>query len=117
MLSLSVYKVAHLFGVLLVFLGFGALVGDGSNRRTAQIAHGLGLVIVLVAGFGALARLGISGPGSWPLWIWLKLAIWLALGALVTVAKRSRGTAKMLWWLLPVLGAAAAYLAIYKPGA
>jgi hypothetical protein len=117
MLSLSVYKVAHLFGVLLVFLGFGALVGDGNNRRTATIAHGLGLVIVLVAGFGALARLGIYGPSSWPLWIWLKLAIWLALGALVTVAKRSRGAAKSLWWLLPVLGAAAAYLAIYKPGA
>ena len=117
MLSLAVYKVAHILGVLLVFVGFGAALGGGSRTKLASASHGIGLLIVLIAGFGALARLGIYGPGSWPLWIWLKLVIWLLLGAAMTVAKRAPGAAKALWWALPVLGAAAAYLAIYKPGA
>ena len=116
MLSLSVYKVIHIFGVLVLFLGYGVLIGDGNKRRAASIAHGLGLVIILVAGFGALARLGVMGT-AWPLWIWAKLAIWVTLGGLMTAAKKSPAVAKALWWLLPVLGGAAAYLAIYKPGA
>ena len=117
MLSVAAYKVAHIFGVLLVFVAFGAALVDGSRRKLATMTHGIGLLIVLVAGFGALARLGIHGPGGWPLWIWLKLLIWLALGAAMTVARRSPATAKALWWLLPLLGAAAAYLALFKPGA
>lgn len=116
MLSLSLYKVVHVFGVLLVFLGFGALLG-GERRRAATLAHGIGLAVILVAGFGALARLGVANPGGWPLWVWLKLAVWLALGALMTVGKRSPAAARTFWWLVPILGAAAAYLALYKPGA
>jgi hypothetical protein len=116
-MSLAAYKVIHIFGVLLVFAGLGAMLGEGSRRRLASASHGIGLLIVLIAGFGALARLGLSGPGSWPLWIWLKLAIWLLLGAAMTVGKRSPAAARALWWVVPVLGAAAAYLALFKPGA
>jgi hypothetical protein len=117
MLSLAAYKVVHILGVLLVFVAFGAALGEGSRRKLASLTHGIGLLIVLIAGFGAMARLGISGPGSWPLWIWLKLVIWLVLGAAMIVAKRSPAAARALWWALPLLGAAAAYLALFKPGA
>jgi len=117
MLSVAAYKVVHILGVLLVFVAFGAALGDGSRKKLASMTHGIGLLIVLIAGFGAMARLGISGPGNWPLWIWLKLLIWLVLGAAMTVAKKSPAAAKALWWLLPLVGASAAYLALFKPGA
>ena len=67
MLSVAAYKVVHIFGVLLLFVALGAALGDGSRRRLASMTHGIGLLIVLIAGFGALARLGIHSPGSWPL--------------------------------------------------
>jgi hypothetical protein len=117
MMSVAAYKVVHIFGVLLVFVALGATLAEGSRRRLASMTHGIGLLIVLIAGFGALARLGIHSPGNWPLWIWLKLVIWLVLGAAMIFAKRSPAAARALWWLLPLLGAAAAYLALFKPGA
>jgi hypothetical protein len=117
MMSVAAYKVVHIFGVLLVFVALGAALGEGSRRRLASMTHGIGLLIVLIAGFGALARLGIHSPGNWPLWIWLKLLIWLVLGAAMTFARRSPAAARALWWLLPLLGGAAAYLALFKPGA
>ncbi len=117
MLSLAAYKVVHVLGVLLLFVAFGAVLGEGTRRRLASATHGIGLLLIVITGFGALARLGLSGPGSWPLWVWLKLVVWLVLGAAMTLAKRSPGIAKALWWILPLLGATAACLAIYKPGA
>jgi hypothetical protein len=115
MISLTAYKVAHILGVLLVFVAFGAMLGDGTRRRLASSTHGIGLLLALITGFGMLARLGIHGPGSWPLWVWLKLVVFLFLGAAMTLAKRNPKSAKALWWLLPLVGAAAGYLAIYKP--
>jgi hypothetical protein len=117
MLSVAAYKVVHIFGVLLVFVGFGGILGGGARPRLARATHGIGMLLVVIAGFGMLARLGIYGPGSWPLWVWLKLVIWLALGAAMAVAKRAPGAARALWWILPLLGAGAAYLALFKPGA
>jgi hypothetical protein len=48
-----------------------------------MITHGLGLLLVLVAGFGMLAKLGIHGV---PTWAALKLIIWVALGAFAALA-------------------------------
>ena len=49
------------------------------------------------------------------LWVWLKVAIWLAVGGVVTLVRRRPSWAGALWVLLPLLGGAAAWLAIYKP--
>lgn len=115
MISLTAYKVVHILAVLLVFVAFGAMLGDGTRRRLASSTHGIGMLLALITGFGMLARLGIHGPGSWPLWVWLKLVVWLILGASMALVKKNPKSAKALWWLLPLVGAAAAYLAIYKP--
>lgn len=116
MISLAGYKVLHVLGMLLVFTALGAMLAAGT-RRTGGMAHGLGLVLLLVTGFGALANLGLSNPGVWPLWMWLKLLLWLVLGGIVVLIRRAPQLASTLWVLLPLLGAAAAYLALYKPGA
>jgi len=122
MLSYSVYKVVHITGILLLFCALGGLttlsargvLADGGRaRKFASAAHGISLLIVLVGGMGLIARLGMNGP--WPLWVWLKIGLWFVMGALIIVIRRAGSAAGVLLFLFPLLGAVAAYLAIYKP--
>lgn len=121
-MSYAAYKVIHILGVLFVFASLGALllasregVERGSGRKLAGITHGIALLIILAAGFGTLARLGLSNPAAWPLWVWIKALIWLVLGGVTVLIRRSPQLGTLLWWLLPLLGGIAAWAAIYKP--
>lgn len=106
----------HLLGAFLLFAGLGALCVQGSTaadpaRRLGAMAHGIALVIVLGTGLLLLEGWGL------PLWIWLKILIWLALGAVVVVIRRAPGLRPALLYVLPVLGLVAAWLGLVKPGA
>ena len=121
MLPLEFYRWLHIVGLLFIFSGLLVLVGARvagatPNRKTEQvylIVHGVGMLFMLVAGFGAMARLGYMT--EWPWWIYPKLAIWLALGGSATLAKRkaSWGLALILVWI--GLAGVGAYLGIFKP--
>lgn len=118
-MSLQLYKVVHILGLLFVFASLGALtlqayIGkppDDKGRRLAGLTHGVALLIVLVSGFGALARLGMGFPG----WVWVKLVIWLVMGGIIVLIRKMPQLAGVLWVVLPLLGTLAGYLAIYKP--
>ena len=121
-MSLNAYRVIHILSMMLLFTALGGLllasragVTTGVSRKTAGITHGIALILLLVTGFGALARLGLGNPASWPAWAWLKALIWLVFGGIIVLIRRSPRTSAALWWALPLLGALAAYLAIYKP--
>ena len=95
MLSLETYKFIHLAGVIFLFVSLGAYLAISSNKaalskRLIAITHGTAVVVILVAGFGLLARLGFSGVQSWPLWVWVKLAVWLILAAMILLAQIGR---------------------------
>ncbi len=77
--------------------------------------HGLGVFLILLGGFGMLARLGIVRGTSWPGWVWAKVAIWAVLSAAAFLPYRFPALARPILVLLPVLGGIAAYMAIYKP--
>ncbi len=119
----EVYKIIHIFGVILLFASLGGLAvhaingGDkasNSARKLVMISHGLASLLVLVAGFGLLARLGgMSWP--FPLWVWLKLGIWLLMGALLALPYKMPHLARPIFLALPVIGAVAAAIALYKP--
>ena len=80
-------------------------------KKEISMGHGIGLVIILIAGFGALAKLG----AGFPVWAMIKTILWLVFGGILVVIKRNPGIGKTLWYVQIVLGAVATYLAIYKP--
>ncbi|HWP91841.1 MAG TPA: hypothetical protein VNN20_06560 [Thermodesulfobacteriota bacterium] len=119
MIPYEAYKVIHVIGVMLLLLSLGGYLMLSTNqsargRKLAAITHGISVLIILVAGFGLLARLGFFGAGGWPLWVWVKLLIWLILAVIVVLIKRVPGLMPVLWFVIPALGAIAAYMAVYK---
>ncbi len=113
------YKLLHIFGVLLAFLALGgstllAAVGSdhGRGRKLAGMTHGIALILVLITGFGLIASLGTG----FPLWVWLKLGVWLLLGGSIALVRRMPERAALFWTLIPLLGGLAAYLVLFKPG-
>lgn len=119
-MSYGFYKVVHILGVLMLFSGIAGTIVHAANRADKSsnpmrgalgALHGGGLVLMLVSGFGILAKLGMGFPG----WVWVKVVLWLVFGALIAIPYRKPGWNGALLWLVPVLGGLAAYLAIYKP--
>lgn len=123
MISHAAYWYMHIFGIALVLLALGGVAFHamaGGTRETsggrgiAAASHGLGLLLVLTAGFGMLARLGIV-QGGLPGWIWAKLGVWAVLGGLIAVPYRWPGLAKPVWAATAGLVLLAGWLAHSKP--
>ncbi len=115
-MSYEFYKVLHLAGLVTLFTSLGALAFVPSDRRKPlMMLHGISTVVMLVAGFGLLARLGLMG--NLGPWVYGKLAIWIVMGASPVVLRRKPEMALTLLLVSIALGALAAGLAIYKPGA
>ena len=107
----SFYQVLHIVGISMVFLGYGALLARSmaapenvSIRKLGSITSGIGLLLILVAGFGLIPKLGHSYTETW---ILVKLIIWLILGGLIVLINRKPQLAMLLWCLLIALSATA----------
>lgn len=119
-MSYEFYKVLHVLGLSLVVLSLGGVIHHVINGGTKQsdafrkgtmITHGVGLLLLVVAGFGMLAKMGIYSP---PVWVIGKIVIWLALGAFVAFAYKRVALARKFWFAVPALVVIATFLAIYK---
>jgi len=112
------YKLAHYLGLALSLLGLGAIwahsVKSPQDKRPSWMAavHGLGLLLLLIAGFGLLARIG---EHSFPLWVWLKIAVWLIIGGSPVLFRRKPQWALFLGITAAVLVTLAGWIAIFKP--
>ena len=124
MLPHSFYNVLHIIGIVLVMSALGGIAMHALNggtkqtnvaRRLVVSLHGLGMLLILVGGFGMLARLGFPHGAMFPGWLLVKLAVWLTLATIVIVPYRRPALAKPVYLALPVLGGLAAFMAIYKP--
>jgi len=133
-MSFAFYKILHFVGIITLFLGFGMMLagqlsekGTGASKSPKpMIVHGIGLLLILLGGFGMAAKakfIGDAGVGEgsvvaesgFPNWFWAKLGIWVALGGAAAAIKRAphKGT---LWLLLVLtLGACAVYLGVAQP--
>lgn len=115
-MSIEIYQVIHLSGLILVSLGLGGVLlrtsGEARPSKLASISHGVGLLALLVAGFGLLAKRGYDFP--WPTFIFVKIGIWLLLGATPALVKRGVISAGLGWVIAVGVGVWAVYLGINK---
>lgn len=122
MFSHQFYNVVHIVGIVLIMAALGGIAASAESparpawtRRGSLAFHLIGVFLILLGGFGMLARLGIVQGSSWPGWIWAKVVIWGILGVAAFVPRRFPRTALPVMAALPLLGGLAAYMAIYKP--
>lgn len=124
MFSHQLYNLVHIVGLILLASGLGGIAfqaasapGGGSRalRRVGFALHALGVFLILLGGFGMLARMGIVQGGAWPGWLWVKVGVWGVLAAAALLPLRWPRSALPLLLGLPLLGGVAAYMAIYKP--
>lgn len=82
-----IYKIIHLGSVIILFgaLGAGVYTASSKDNKLAGILHGISLVLILVSGFGLLARIW-GTEFHW--WVILKVVIWLLLGGSYALAKK-----------------------------
>ena len=115
------YKVLHLTGIFLLISGLVAAYTttwsghtlSGKIRTFAFSMHGFGLLLVLVSGFGLLARLGLAQ--GMPVWAYVKLGVWGAFALAISLLKRKGQLGWPLYSLLVIIYLVAVYSAVYKP--
>lgn len=121
MTAVYIYKIFHLVGFALLLTsltGVAAHAAGGGSKssnpagRLLAMAHGVGLLLVLVSGFGMLARLGLSMSAPWT---WVKILLWLLFGAATALPYRSAAVARSMPILLPLVIGFAAWVALFKP--
>lgn len=93
-MSYLFYKWLHLTSLLIMVLTTGVLLSsafaaplNARVRKSLAIIHGVSLAVVLVAGFGLLARAQIDGAFT-TLWFNFKLIAWLLFGMTPLFIKR-----------------------------
>ena len=87
MISYEIYKLLHLFFILTLFstLGFAASATPFMATKLAKIAFGLVSFLFFVSGMGLIARLGFKHGEGFPLWIYLKMGLWISLNIFVVL--------------------------------
>jgi hypothetical protein len=124
MFSYQLYNLLHIVGIVLLMIALGGMsftaaagVGERTrgDRRLVAGFHGIGLFLILLGGFGMLARLGVMHGAGFPGWLWVKIGVWVVLGVVAFLPFRFPRLARPLLLVVPALGGLAAYMAIYKP--
>jgi hypothetical protein len=116
----QVYYFLHIAGGLLVFLSYGLLIArsmlaedNRGLRKFGGITSGIGLFLILLGGFGLLAKVYAN---TWYPWVILKLVIWVILGGLLVLINRKPNLSKILYWVTYALGLVSVWAAYFKPG-
>jgi uncharacterized membrane protein SirB2 len=121
-MSYVTYKLIHYFGIFLLIAVLGAALGrrsatseDDPLRKRWAALHGIALFVILLGGFGLMARIGIDHGEPFPGWLWTKFGIWALLGGVLFLARRWQNRALSLLAVVPLLAVLAGYIAFRKP--
>jgi hypothetical protein len=122
-MSYPFYKIMHFVGIFVMLVALaatcmhaamGGTKAENPFRKALGAAHGIAALLILTGGFGMLARMGIV-QGGLPVWVLLKITIWVALAAAMALPYLSRTWARGLLVAMPVLAALAGATALLKP--
>ena len=112
-MSAEFYKVVHILGIAFVMMGLGGAWMAQAKAKVPAMLHGIGLLAILVSGFGMVAKYDYDLGGSG--WIHAKLGLWVLLGALIAIARKLPKAQALVFVGGPLLVALSAYIALYKP--
>ena len=107
------YKIAHLIGISLLAIGVGGMSAGGEKRKTFVMIQGIGLLVMLVTGFGLLAKLKLT-PYMPPFAI-VKTALWLVIGMLPVLFRKLKTPLPACILISLILVGLMAYLGVVKP--
>jgi hypothetical protein len=105
------YRIIHLIGLAALAIGAGGMMASNENKRTFASVQGLGLLLILVSGFGILAKLHLGFPH----FAIVKLVLWIVIGMLPMVFRRTKTPLIAALLIILVLIGAAAWLGVMKP--
>ena len=86
------YEILHIVGIAMLFVAIGGVATHAANGGTKTTSstrplvgsiYGIGAFLILLGGFGMLARLGFLHGANFPGWLWVKIIIWVILSAVV----------------------------------
>lgn len=118
----DIYLILHIAGIILTvqalavasFLAFkGDIHANEKAPKIIHIVHGVGLFLVILGGFGMIAKLGIGFP--WPGWLWVKLGVWVVFGGATVVIRKYPDSGRAWFFMITALVVLAAAMAILKP--
>ena len=107
----TTYLIIHLIGLAAVAIGLGGMLAGGKEHRTFAIVQGVGLLIILVSGFGMLAKMHLGFPH----FAIVKLVLWLVIGMLPMVFRKLTLPPLVSTLVLLALIGLAAWLGVTKP--
>lgn len=112
-MSHEVYRIMHIVSIVIFFSLFAVAAYSGENSKRNKILTGIMLFLILVGGMGLKK---FAAPGYWPLWINIKMGIWLMVGiAGHVIIKRCPHHAVKSFWVSVGLLTLASILANYRP--
>jgi hypothetical protein len=107
----TTYQIIHLVGLAAVALGTGGMMAGGNNRKLFAIWQGVGLIVVLVAGFGMLAK----GKLGFPHFAIVKLILWVVVGMMPLILRKLKTPLTVNILISLALVGILAWLGVMKP--
>ncbi|MBT8036462.1 MAG: hypothetical protein KJO21_02850 [Verrucomicrobiae bacterium] len=118
-MNYEIYRLIHFAGIFTLLIAFGSLFTGDKSTKAGAIGHGVGLLLILLGGFGMQAKLkdayDVMYGTSFPTWMIIKIIIWIALGGSMVLVKRRIIKGLTAWILIIALALASAYLGYKKP--
>jgi hypothetical protein len=103
-------KVLHLASAFALFGSLGAILLVSARPKSAVILHGISLLALLLIGFALLKK-----PPMTQSWWMIKIGLWLFMGFAPVLAKRRYLHPMIVFILVLLAGAAAAWFGLKKP--
>lgn len=105
------YKIIHLTGIATLAIGTGGMLADGKNRKTFAIFQGIGLVVMVVSGFGMLAKEHLG----YPHFAMVKTGLWVVIAMLPLIFRKLRTPLVVFILISLTLVGIMAWLGLMKP--
>ena len=105
------YKIIHITGIALLALGTGGMMAGGERRKAFAIAQGIGLLVMLISGFGSLAKLGLG----YPHFAIVKTVLWVVIAMLPMIFRKLKTPLAAEILIVLILVGVMAYLGVTQP--